>query len=85
MSAARAEHYDVILMDMQMPVLDGIEATRRIRQDSLNRGAYIVATTANAFADDHATCLAAGMDAHLSKPIQASLLFDTVLMGVSRA
>jgi len=84
-AAARAQRYDVILMDVQMPGVDGIEATRQIRSESLNRGTYIVATTANAYAEDQSACLAAGMDDHLAKPIQPRQLFDQVLKGVRRA
>ncbi|MBN8491217.1 MAG: response regulator [Burkholderiales bacterium] len=83
--AARARRYDVILMDMQMPVMDGMEATRQIRRDSMNRDTYIVATTANAYVDDQQACLAAGMDDHLSKPIQPQLLFEQVMKGLTRA
>jgi CheY-like chemotaxis protein len=84
-AAARARRYDVILMDMQMPVMDGMEATRQIRRDSPNRDTYIVATTANAYADDQQACLAAGMDDHLAKPIQPQRLFEQVLKALSRA
>jgi light-regulated signal transduction histidine kinase (bacteriophytochrome)/CheY-like chemotaxis protein len=84
-AAARARVFDVILMDLQMPELDGIEATRQIRQDSLNRHARIVATTANAYAEDQRACLAAGMDDHVPKPIKARLLFECVLRGVQGA
>jgi CheY-like chemotaxis protein len=80
-AAAQARAYDVVLMDMHMPVLDGIEATHRIRLDSLNRDTHIVATTANAYADDQAACRAAGMNDHIAKPIEAQLLFECVLRG----
>jgi light-regulated signal transduction histidine kinase (bacteriophytochrome)/ActR/RegA family two-component response regulator len=83
-AAARARDFDLILMDLQMPVLDGIEATRLIRLDSRNRSTPIVATTANAFADDQAACRAAGMNDHLAKPIEALHLFECVLRSVQR-
>jgi CheY-like chemotaxis protein len=65
-------YYDLILMDMQMPVMDGIETTRRIRrleQEERRRRTTIVALTANVLAEDRDACFAAGMDDYLSKPI----------------
>ncbi len=71
----RRRSYDLILMDMQMPVLDGLEATRQIcheyRED---RRPWIVALTANAFAEDRQRCLDAGMDDYLSKPVKPESL-----------
>ncbi len=65
-----AEKFDAILMDMQMPVMNGLEATSEIRRLEAKRGSHvpIIALTANAFATDEQQCLQAGMDAHLSKP-----------------
>jgi two-component system, chemotaxis family, sensor kinase Cph1 len=79
LAAAAARPYDVILMDMQMPVMDGLEATRRIRQDTLNSGAPILATTANAYEQDVEACRAAGMNDHIAKPIQADQLYERIL------
>jgi CheY-like chemotaxis protein len=59
--------YDVVLMDVQMPEMDGLEATRRLR--TFNRHIYIIALTANAMEGDRARCMDAGMDAWLPKPI----------------
>jgi CheY-like chemotaxis protein len=59
--------YNLILMDMQMPVMDGLTATREIRK--FNKTIPIIAMTANAFKEDAESCLSAGMDAHVAKPI----------------
>ena len=73
-------YYDAILMDMRMPEMDGLEATRRIRK--LNRKDAktipIIALTANAFDEDVQRSMQAGLDAHLSKPVEPELLFETL-------
>ncbi|MFN8546469.1 MAG: ATP-binding protein [Candidatus Eisenbacteria bacterium] len=72
---ARGEHFDFVLMDCQMPVMDGFEATAAIRALSDGHGAMpIVALTANATSEDRRQCLAAGMDDFLAKPIQLEQL-----------
>jgi GAF domain-containing protein/DNA-binding response OmpR family regulator len=68
--AIEAGSYDVVLMDVQMPEMDGLEATRRIRRRWADRPIRIVGLTANAMAGDREACLAAGMDDYVSKPIR---------------
>jgi|GEM_PF-3311687 PAS domain S-box-containing protein len=77
---ALAKNYDTILMDVQMPVMDGLEATRQILKNlPENARPEIVALTAHARAEDVKACLEAGMVAHLSKPLKAQDLFRTLL------
>lgn len=80
----RDRSFDLILMDMQMPRLDGVEATRQIRL--LPRGAHvpILAMTANAFSDDKARCLDAGMDDVVVKPVDPEWLFKTLLTWLDK-
>lgn len=73
-------YYDAILMDMRMPEMDGLEATRRIRalDRSDSKTLPIIALTANAFDEDVQRSLQAGLNAHLSKPVQPEELFETL-------
>ena len=81
---AMAASYAAVLMDMQMPKLDGMEATRQIRKLPAYRDTPILAMTANAFAEDRAHCLAAGMNDVLIKPVAPDLLFSTLLKYLER-
>ncbi len=84
LALARQQRYALILMDMQMPNLNGVDATRKIRADSLNRATPILAMTANAFEEDRKICLAVGMNDHLPKPVDPPVLFETLLKWLDK-
>jgi CheY-like chemotaxis protein len=71
--------YDVILMDVQMPEMDGLDATREIRKLVDATQPHIIAMTANAMEGDREACLAAGMDGYISKPIRVNELVEALL------
>ena len=75
--------YGAVLMDMQMPGMDGLAATRELRRRGL--ATPIIAMTANAFGDDRAACLAAGMDDHVAKPVNPEQLYATLLRWLPSA
>ncbi len=81
---AQEQAYIAIFMDMQMPKVNGVEATRLIRAIPLHRDTPIIAMTANAFAEDKAECLAAGMDDFLIKPFNPDELFAILLRALSQ-
>jgi len=76
--AAIVGGFDIILMDVQMPELDGLEATRRIRAQAPSPRPWIIAMTANAMDGDREACLAAGMDGYISKPIRPERLAEAI-------
>ena len=76
--------YDAVLMDMQMPVMDGIKATQAIRSESGFQDLPIIAMTANAMAADRERCLKAGMNDHIAKPIDPDQLIGTLLHWIKR-
>jgi PAS domain S-box-containing protein len=80
----RANDYDAVLMDMQMPVMDGVEATRILRRDPRFESLPIIAMTANAMAADRILCLEAGMNDHIAKPIDPEQLFGVLLRWIKR-
>jgi signal transduction histidine kinase/ActR/RegA family two-component response regulator len=82
---AKQTVYALILMDVQMPKLNGIDATRAIRSSSLNTSTPIVAMTANAFDENRQLCLDAGMNDHIAKPVNPEKLFKTILRWLSAA
>jgi two-component system sensor histidine kinase/response regulator len=75
----RAHHYDIVLMDMQMPVMDGETATRAIRSDGRFNDLPVVAMTANAMQSDRDRCIASGMNDHVAKPIEPEDLWKALL------
>jgi CheY-like chemotaxis protein len=76
LKALERQHYDVVLMDVQMPEMDGFEATRRIRSSGFKT--RIIAVTANALNGDKEACLSEGMDGYISKPIRMEELQEAL-------
>jgi CheY-like chemotaxis protein len=81
---ASQNQYALILMDMQMPHLDGLQATQQIRQIPGRENVPIIAMTANAFTEDKLRCLESGMNDFISKPVHPDIFFTTLLNWLSR-
>jgi CheY-like chemotaxis protein len=81
---AKTVAYSVILMDMQMPNISGLDATRQIRMISGYQKTPIIALTANVFNEDKLLCLEAGMNSFLPKPVDPEFLFATLLRSLSQ-
>src|SRR5439155_7511588 len=79
------EHFDAVLMDCQMPVMDGYAATRALRQQPAMRALPVIAMTANAMVGDREAALAAGMNDHIAKPIVVDEMFATLARWVRPA
>ncbi len=91
LAALERQHYDIILMDCQMPEMDGFNTTRAVRQREASlpaesrRRTYIIAMTANALLGDREQCIGAGMDDYIVKPVQLSKLKSAIERGVENA
>jgi CheY-like chemotaxis protein len=79
------ETFDLVLMDCQMPVMDGYEATRALRQRPYGRDLPVIAMTANAMVGDREKVLEAGMNDHIAKPIRVDELFATLARWIRKA
>ena len=80
---ASEEEFDLILMDVQMPEIDGLEVCRRIRAQEAGRRTPVIAMTAYAMKGDREMCLAAGMDDYLSKPLREQEMLDKIWLHVA--
>jgi PAS domain S-box-containing protein len=81
---AKSHAYDLILMDLQMPVMDGVAATQSIRANETDRRVPIIAMTANVFEEDRRRCVEVGMDDHVGKPFDPQTLFSRLLRWLPR-
>ncbi len=83
-TVCQTSHFDLIFMDVMMPVMDGLEATKRIRALCSGAAQFICAVTANAFQEDQKKCIDAGMNVVITKPIQPMQLEQAVDSAVGR-
>ena len=83
-AAIASENFDLVILDLTLPEMDGLEATRQIRQLSGCATLPIVAMTANAFTEDRERCRVAGMTDFMTKPIHPDVLFATLLNNLSK-
>ncbi|MDQ6997404.1 MAG: ATP-binding protein [Mariprofundus sp.] len=83
--AVKSKAFDAVLMDMQMPVMDGLTATRLIRADGAFAQLPIIAMTANAMSADQQACIDAGMNDHISKPIDPGVLYNTLARWITHS
>ena len=79
------QRFDCVLMDVQMPVMDGLEATRQIRSHPALADTHIIGLSANVGKEDQERCFAAGMDNFISKPFVPDLLYAAIAQGVAQA
>lgn len=82
--AVRKEPFDLILMDLHMPIMNGFEAVKRIREELKEKSPPIIAVTANALKGDREKCLAAGMDEYVSKPVKREVLLKLINQFVQK-
>ena len=85
LEALDRQDYDVVLMDVQMPEMDGLEATRQIARKRVAQKPWIIAMTANALAGDREKCLRAGMNDYIAKPIKRQALIAALSKSPRRA
>ncbi len=85
LAKVRSRHFDLVLMDMQMPKIDGLAATRAIRALPGKSSLTIIATTANAFDEDRSRCMEAGMNDFIAKPVEPDLLIEKVRYWLGKA
>ncbi len=79
------EYFDVVLLDVQMPIMDGYDVAQAIRSRPSGGGVLLLALTAHAMSGDKERCLAAGMDGYLTKPVVPEVLFSTLQQKLSRS